>query len=83
MTRIGDFFGVPQPPLHPKREWMIENQGITFEEDPTINQANKTKEMYPQANMVNQGVGVKPYSRTPRSWATNTKGETTKGINGE
>ena len=38
MTRIADFFGVPQPPRQPQREWIRENQGLVFGEDVTINQ---------------------------------------------
>ena len=60
MTRIADFFGVPQPPRHPQREWMIENQGIAFEEDPTINQVQQNQRNTPQANVVNQRVGIEP-----------------------
>lgn len=60
MMRITDFFGVPQPPQHPQRGWMIENQGIAFEEDPTINQVQQNQRNIPQTNMVNKGVGVEP-----------------------
>lgn len=56
MTCITDFFGVPQPPRHPQMEWMIENQGITFEGDPTINQVQQNQRNIPQTNMVNRRV---------------------------
>lgn len=56
MTHIVDFFGVPQPPRHPQREWMIENQGVALEEDPTINQVQQNQRNIPQTNVVNQGV---------------------------
>lgn len=38
MTRIADFFGVLQPHRHPQRERVRENQGLTIEDDFTINQ---------------------------------------------
>lgn len=47
MMHIADFFGVPQPPRHPQREWMIENKGISFEEDPTINQVQQNQRNIP------------------------------------
>ena len=52
MTRIADFFGVPQPPRHPQRGWTRENQGVAIEDDPIINLVPRNA---PQANMVNQG----------------------------
>lgn len=57
MTRIIDFFGVPQSPRHPQREWIIENQGLAIEEDLAINQVPRNA---PQANMVTHRVGVEP-----------------------
>lgn len=55
VTRLADFFGVLQAPRQLQREWVIENQGVVLEEDPTINQRNE-----PRADGVNHGVGVEP-----------------------
>ena len=63
MTRIADFFGVPQPPRHTQREWMIENRGIALEEDLTINQFQQNQRNIPQENVVNHGLGVEPPGR--------------------
>ena len=58
MTRIADFFGVPQPPRPPQREWIRENQGAILEEDVTINQIPR---------VANQGVvGEQPIVEPPR-----------------
>ncbi|XP_050920214.1 uncharacterized protein LOC127137835 [Lathyrus oleraceus] len=38
MARMSALLGVPQSHRHPPRDWIRENQGVTFEEDPTINQ---------------------------------------------
>ncbi|XP_050909974.1 uncharacterized protein LOC127123840 [Lathyrus oleraceus] len=38
MAQMADFLGVPQPHRHPLRDGIRGNQGVTFEEDPTINQ---------------------------------------------
>ena len=57
MARMSDFLSVPQPHQHPLRDWMRENYGVSFEEDPTINQILQNR---PPPEMVNQGVGVEP-----------------------
>ena len=58
MTRITDFFGVPQPPRPPQREWIRENQGVILDEDVTINQIPR---------VANQGVvGEQPIVEPPR-----------------
>lgn len=57
MTRIADFFGVPQTPQQLWREHVLENQGAILEEDPTINQAHQNA---PRIDVENQGVGVEP-----------------------
>lgn len=37
MTQIADFFGAPQTLVRqPRREWMLENQGLIIREDPMI-----------------------------------------------
>ena len=63
MTCIADFFGVPQPPRQPQREFIRENQGLVLGEDVTINQ---TPQNVPQ-NVVNQRVAVEqPVVEPPR-----------------
>lgn len=57
MTRIADFFSVPQPPQHPQRELIRGNQGLAIEDDLIINQIPRNA---PQANIVNQGIGIEP-----------------------
>ena len=74
MTRIADFFGVPQPLTHPYRECVRENQGVILEEDPTINQVQQNQRNASQENMLNQGgivevarvVNVKPFRQVPQ-----------------
>lgn len=62
---------------------MIENQGIAFEEDPTINQVQQNQRNVPHANAVNQGVEVKPPRVNRQGLSQNPKGKTTKGSDGE
>lgn len=57
MARMDDFFGVTQPHRHPPRDGIRENQGVTFEEDPTVNQIPQNQ-LPPE--MANQGVGIEP-----------------------
>lgn len=57
MTRIADFFGVSQAPRHLRREHLLENQGATLEEDPTINQFQQNACM---VDVTNQVVRVEP-----------------------
>lgn len=57
MTRIANSFGVRQSPRQLQREKLVENQGATLEEDPTINQTQQNAHM---VDMANQGVGVEP-----------------------
>lgn len=50
---MSEFLGVPQPHRHPQMDWVRENQGATFGEDPIINQIPQNQ---PQPEMVNQEV---------------------------
>lgn len=46
---------MPQPPRHPQREYMIENLGVTFEENPTINQVQQNQRDTLGVNVANLG----------------------------
>lgn len=37
MTRLTQFFGVPQPPPQPRRELVRENQGLVIGDNPILN----------------------------------------------
>lgn len=57
MTHIANFFGISEAPRQLRREHLLENQGTTLKEDPTINQTQRNAHM---VDVANQGIEVEP-----------------------
>ena len=56
MSRLADFFGVPQPIRQPQRAQIRGNQGILLEEETTINQVQQPVEENLRVQMEQPGV---------------------------